>query len=172
LVISAVAGAALMVLTGCLSMEEAYQNIEWRTVFLIAGMLPLGIAMEQTGTASFVASHALDLMAAVGQLPLLAGLFLLTVAASQFMPNVVVVVLISPIAITTAFDMSLSPYPLVMVVAVAASVPFLSPISHPANALIMGPGGYSLNDYLKVGLPLMLVTLIVTLLVLPIFWPL
>jgi di/tricarboxylate transporter len=170
--IAAVAGAAIMVLTGCLQMEEAYRQIDWRAVFLIAGMLPLGIAMEQSGAAQFLAEGMVSVVGGMGTTALMAGLFILTSVASQFMPNPVVTVLMAPIAINTAVDLSLSPYALMMVVAIAASASFMSPVGHPANVLVMGPGGYRFSDYIKVGIPLTIVVLIVTLLVLPVFWPL
>ncbi len=169
--IAAVIGASLIVLTGCLSMEEAYREIDWRAVFLIAGMLPLGIAMDSTGTASLLANGVVTLMGNYGITALIAGLFVLTTMASQVMPNPVVTVLMAPIALTTAANLNLSPPAVIMVVAIGASASFLSPVGHPANVLIMGPGGYRFKDYTRVGLPLTLVVMVVTLLVLPIFWP-
>ena len=170
--IAAVAGAALMVLSGCLEMEEAYRQIDWRAVFLIAGMLPLGIAMEQSGTAQFLAEGMVTLVGGLGIQAFVIGLYLLTSIASQFMPNPVVTVLMAPIALNTASDLGLSPYALMMVIAIAASASFMSPVGHPANVLVMGPGGYRFMDYVRVGIPLTLVVLVVTLLVLPLFWPL
>ncbi len=169
--ITAVAGVVLMVLTGCLTMSEAYRAIEWKAVFLIAGMLPLGIAMDSSGAASFLATAMVDAMGGLGPLAVLAGLFLLAALASQVMPNPAVAVLLAPIAFNTANELGVSPYPLMMAVAVSASAAFMSPVGHSANVLIMGPGGYRFTDYAKVGLPLTLVVLAVTLLVLPVFWP-
>jgi di/tricarboxylate transporter len=169
--ISAVMGVALMVLTGSLTMDEAYRSIEWQAVFLIAGMLPLGIAMEQTGAAQFLAEGVISVTGSGNPLVVLAGLFLLAATASQIMPNAAVAVLLAPIAFNTANDIGVSPYPMLMGVAVAASAAFLSPVGHAVNVLVMGPGGYRFTDYLKVGIPLTLVTLIVTLLVLPQVWP-
>jgi di/tricarboxylate transporter len=102
----------------------------------------------------------------------MAGLFILTSLATQVMPNPAVAVLMAPIALSTAGDLGVSPYTLIMLVAIAASASFLSPVAHPANVLIMGPGGYRFADYLRVGIPLTIVTLLITLLVLPLFWPL
>jgi di/tricarboxylate transporter len=170
--IAGIAGATLMVITGCLPMDEAYRNIEWRAVFLIAGMLPLGIALEQSGTAQFLAEGMVNLVGDYGATALLAGLFILTSIASQFMPNPVVTVIMAPIALTTAADMSLNPYALMMVIAIAASAAFMSPVGHPANVLVMGPGGYRFGDYLKAGIPLTIVVLLVTLIVVPLVWPL
>jgi len=169
--IMVVVGVALMVITGCLTMDEAYRAIEWKAVFLIAGMIPLGIAMEKTGAASFVANWMVDLLGDLGPLVIMAGLYILTSLASQVMPNPAVAVLLAPIALNTAADLGVSPYPLAMTVAVAASAAFLSPVAHPANLLVMGPGGYRISDYIKVGLPLTLVVLVVVMLVMPIFWP-
>ncbi|NJN43821.1 MAG: hypothetical protein HC806_03160 [Anaerolineae bacterium] len=169
--IAAVVGGTLMVLAGCLNMNEAYRSIEWRAVFLIAGMLPLGIAMENSGAARFLAEGVVGLVGAYGPMAVAGGLFLLGVLTSQVMPNPVVTVLLAPIAIKTAGTMNVSPFALVMVVAVAASASFLSPVGHPANVLIMGPGGYRFRDFIRVGFPLTVVIMIVTLLLLPIFWP-
>jgi len=169
--IAALAGVVLMILTRCLTMEEAYRAIEWKAVFLIAGMLPLGIAMEQTGAASFLAEGMVGLVGGLGPLAVMAGLFLLAALASQVMPNPAVAVLLAPIALNTAGDLGLSPYPLMMAVAISASAAFLSPVGHSANVLVMGPGGYRFADYTKVGIPLTLVVLVVVLLVVPFFWP-
>lgn len=170
--VAAVSGAALMVLSGCLQMEEAYRNIQWNAVFLIAGMLPLGIAMEQSGAAQTIAEGMVNSLGALGPMALLAGLFVFTNLASQMIPNLVVVVLMAPIALTAAADLNLSPHALMMSIAVASAASFLSPVGHPVNVLVMGPGGYRVSDYLRVGLPLTLVVVLISLLVLPIVWPL
>jgi len=169
--ISAIIGVALMILTNCLTMEEAYRSINWKAIFLIAGMLPMGIAMEQTGAAQFLANGMVGLIGGLGPLAVMAGFFILAALTSQFMPNPAVAVLLAPIALSSASDLGVSPYPLMMAVAVSASAAFLSPVGHSANVLVMGPGGYRFSDYLKVGIPLTLVVLAVVLLVMPIFWP-
>jgi di/tricarboxylate transporter len=170
--IAAVAGATLMVLTGCLTMKEAYRFIEWEAVFLIAGMLPLGIAMQKSGAAHFLAEGMISTIGELGPLAVIAGLSILTALAAQIIPTAAVAVLMSPIALNTALDLGLSPYALMMTVALSASASFMSPVAHPANVLIMGPGGYRFTDYTKVGLPLTLVALMVVVLVLPLVWPL
>jgi len=169
--ITAVIGVILMVITGCLTMEEAYRSISWKAIFLIAGMLPLGIALERTGAAQYVAENMVALIGGFGPIAVTAGLFILAALASQVMPNPAVAVLLAPIAYNTAIDLGVSPYPLLMVVAISASAAFLSPVAHSSNILVMGPGGYRFADYLKLGIPLTLVVLIVSLLVLPLFWP-
>lgn len=169
--ISAIIGVTLMILTGCLTMEEAYRTINWKAIFLIAGMLPLGIAMERTGAAQFLANGMVGLIGGLGPLAVVAGFFILAALALQFMPNYAVAVLLAPIALRTASDLGISPYTLMMTVAVSASAAFLSPVGHSANVLVMGPGGYRFSDYIKVGLPLTLVVLAVVLLIMPVFWP-
>lgn len=170
--IAAIAGAVFMIMLGCLTMEEAYRYIEWKAVFLIAGMLPLGIAMEESGAARFLAEGVVLAVGQFGPLAVIAALFILTALTTQVIPSSVVAVLLAPIALNTANDLGISPYALMMTVAVSASASFLSPVGHPANVLIMGPGGYRFSDYIKVGVPLTAVVLGVTLLVLPVFWPL
>jgi di/tricarboxylate transporter len=169
--ISAVAGVALMILTGCLKMDEAYRLIEWKAIFLIAGMLPLGIALDQTGAARLIGDNVVALLGSAGPLAVSAGLFLLASLGSQIMPNPAVAVLLAPIALSTAADLGVSPHPLMMIVAVSSSAAFLSPVGHPANLLVMGPGGYRFSDYFKVGLPLTLLVMVIVLLILPVFWP-
>lgn len=168
--ITTIVGVALMILTGCLTMEEAYRSIEWNAIFLIAGMLPLGIAMDQTGAAQLLANGMITLIGGFGPISLLAGFFILAALASQFMPNPAVAVLLAPIALNTAADLSISPYPLMMTVAVSASAAFLSPVGHAANVLVMGPGGYKFSDYVRVGLPLTLLTMIIVLIIVPLVW--
>ncbi|MCG8607285.1 SLC13 family permease [bacterium] len=170
--IAAVVGATLIVLTGCMSMEEAYRSIEWRPIFLIAGMLPLGIAMQQTGAASLLAESMVAIAGPMGPWTVILGLYLITALATTIVPTAALVVLMAPIVIKTATDMGISPHAGMMAIAMAASASFTSPISHPANILVMGPGGYRFIDYVKLGAPLALVVLIVVMIVLPIFWPL
>ena len=170
--IAAVVGAALMVLCGCLTMEEAYRQIEWKAVFLIAGMLPLGTALDQTGAARMIAEGVVGLVGPFGPTAVMVGLVGLTFLATCFVPTAALVVLMAPIVLNTAAELGLSPYALLMAVAMAASASFMTPISHPANILVMGPGGYRFMDYIKVGGLLTLVILLIIVLVLPIFWPL
>ncbi len=169
--LSAILGATLMVLTRCLTMDEAYKFIEWRAVFLIAGMLPLGLAMQKSGAAQFLTEGVVSAVGGLGPYGVLAALYLTTALGAQVMPTSAVAILMAPIAFNTAVDLGLSPYSLLMAVALSASASFMSPVAHPANILIMGPGGYRFTDYMKVGLPLTLVCLAVVLVVLPLVWP-
>jgi di/tricarboxylate transporter len=170
--IAAVVGAALMVLAQCLTMEEAYRFIEWKAVFLIAGMLPLGTALDETGAAKYLAEGVVSMVGPFGPMAVLGGLVGLTFLATCFIPTAALVVIMAPIVLSASSDMGISPYALMMGIAMAASASFMTPISHPANILVMGPGGYRFVDYLKVGVPLTLVVFAVILLVLPYFWPL
>ena len=170
--IAAIVGAALMVLTGCLTMEEAYRQIEWKAVFLIAGLLPLGIALDNTGTAKLIAEGVVTFVGPFGPQAVMFGLVALTFLATCFVPTAALVVLMAPIVINTSSNMGLSPYAFMMAIAMAASASFMTPISHPANILVMGPGGYPFLDYFKIGGLLTLVILAIIVFILPLFWPL
>ena len=170
--IAAIVGAALMVLTGCLTMEEAYRQIEWKAVFLIAGLLPLGIALDKTGTARLIAEGVVAFVGPFGPQAVMLGLAALTFLATCFVPTAALVVLMAPIVMNTSINLGLSPYAFMMAIAMAASASFMTPISHPANILVMGPGGYRFLDYFKVGGLLTLVILAIIVFILPLFWPL
>jgi len=169
--IGAISGAALMVLTGCLTMEAAYRAIEWRSIFLIAGMLPLGTAMQQTGADLYLSGLLIELLGGFGPWPVILGLYLVTAIGTLMMPVAALVVLMSPIAISASVEMGIAPQTAMMALAMAAAS-FMSPISHPSNLLVMGPGGYRFRDYIKLGVPVALVVMAATFLVLPVFWPL
>ena len=170
--IAAVIGGTVMVLTRCLNMEQAYRAIDWRAIFLIAGMLPLGAAMQDSGAATFLASKVMELLGDAGPWPVIMGLYILTAMATMIIPTAALIVLMSPIVLSAMSDMGLQPETAMMAVAVAASASFTSPISHPANILVMGPGGYRFVDYLKVGVPLTIVVFITAMILMPILWPL
>jgi len=170
--IAAVVGGSIMVLSGCLTMEQAYRAIDWRAIFLIAGMLPLGTAMQDTGAASYLADQVMLLLGDAGPWPVIAGLYVLTAMARMIIPTAALVVLMSPIVLSAMSDMGLAPETAMMAIAMAASASFTSPISHPANILVMGPGGYRFVDYIKVGVPLTIVVFITVMVFLPILWPL
>jgi di/tricarboxylate transporter len=170
--IAAVVGGALMVLGRCLTMQEAYRYIEWKAVFLIAGMFPLGTALDQSGAAKFLAEGMVAIVGPFGPSAVMLGILVLTFAATCFIPTAALVVLMAPIVLNTSSQMGISPQALMMAMAVAASASFTTPISHPANILVMGPGGYRFVDFLKVGGLLTLLTLLLVMIALPFFWPL
>lgn len=170
--IAAVTGVVLMVLTGCLKMEEAYRSIDWRAVFLIAGMLSLGTALQKTGAAGMMAEGVVIAFGRFGIWGIIGGLYLLTAVLTIAIHPAALVVIMSPVALEAASVYGISPQAMMMAVAISASAVFMSPVSHPANLLMMGPGGYRFSDYLKAGVPLTLIVMAVTLLLLPLVWPL
>lgn len=170
--IAAVTGSALMVLTGVLNMEDAYRYIDWKSVFLIAGMFPLGIAMQNSGAADALAQYVVTAVGIYGPSAIIAALFLLTSLLTQIMPNPAAAVLMIPIAIGTAAQVDLSPVSFAMVVALGASSSYLTPIGHPANSLVMGPGGYRFADYARSGLLILVTVLLISVFLLPYVWPL
>jgi di/tricarboxylate transporter len=167
-----VTGAVAMVLSGCLTMDEAYQSIEWRSIFLIAGMLPLGLAMENTGTARFLADQVVGVLGPYGPLAVLAGIYILASLITEPMSNAAATVLIVPIAIDVALGLGAAPQPFVLATVIGASTSFLTPVGHQANVLVFGPGGYRFLDYTRVGWLLNLVIFAVTMIFLPLLWPL
>ncbi len=169
--IAAIAGASLMVLTSCLSMDEAYRAIEWRAVFLIATMLPMGAAMLQTGAAALLAGAVVEAVGPWGPTAILAGITALTLIVNQFIPSAANAVVMTPIALATAAGLGVSPYPFVMGIAYAAAASFMTPVSHPANVLVMSPGGYRFTDYILNGLPLSLIVLAASVALLPLVFP-
>ena len=166
-----VLGSVLMVLTGCLSMDEAYKSIDWRTVFLVGGMLSLGIAMENSGTAQYLADIMLNGLGGYGAIGLLAGTYILSALITQPMSNAAAVVLIVPIALSTAFSIGANHLTFTLAVVIGASTSFLSPVGHKANVLVFGPGGYRFFDYTKVGFILTILLFIVSMIFLPILFP-
>jgi di/tricarboxylate transporter len=168
---AALTGAALMVLAGCVTMDEAYRAIEWRVVFLIAGMLPLGAAVAHTGAAEAAAEGVVGLVGGLGPRWAVAALFAVTAVGNQVVPPVALVVLMAPVALSTAAALDISPQLLMMTVAIASSASFASPLSHPAHLLVMGPGGYRFMDYVKIGAPLVVIAFIVAVAVLPLLFP-
>ena len=165
-------GAVLMVLTGVLTMDEAYDSIQWKSVFLIAGMLPMGIAMQNSGTALFLAENIVKLVGNWGTEAVMMGIFLMTALTTEVMSNAAATVLVTPIAIDAARNLGANPQTFVMAVVIAAATSFLMPIGHQANVLVFGPGGYKFGDYTKVGVWLNIIIFIVVLIFLPLIWPL
>jgi di/tricarboxylate transporter len=167
-----VIAAVIMILTGCLSIEEAHESIDWRTVFLVAGMLPLGMAMEATGTAQYLADIMVGALGDYGAMALLAGIYMLAALITQAMSNAAAIVLIVPIALDTALGLGANHITFTMAAVIGAATSFLSPVGHKANVLVFGPGGYRFSDYARVGALLTVALLIVSMIFLPLFWPL
>jgi di/tricarboxylate transporter len=166
------AGALTMVLVGVLTMDQVYGAIEWRSIFLVAGLLPLGLAMTQSGAAALLADRLVIWLNPYGPTALLAGLVLLTVLFTQLINGAAVVGIMAPIAIEAGQAAGIDPRSLAMGVALACSLAFVTPLGHAVNVLVMGPAGYRFSDYFKVGLPLTALLLVVLVALLPVFWPL
>ncbi len=169
--VAAFTAATLVVLLGALTMEEAYRAIEWRAIFLVAAVLPVGMAMERTGAALLMASTVTEWAGPLGPHAVLAALIILSSLLSQGLDGAPAVVLLTPVALGIAEELSLSPYPIMMGISLAASAAFMTPFSHKANLLVMGAGGYRAMDYLRVGTPLTIVLLGLMVLLVPIFFP-
>ncbi len=165
-------GALAMILSGVITMDEAYQAVEWRSVFLVAGMLPLGTAMTKTGAADLITHGLLTVLGGAGPLALLAGLVALAILLTQAMNGAAVAAVVAPIALQTAQRIGADPRAFAMGVAIATSVAFLTPLGSPVNVLVMGPGGYRFRDYFRAGLPLTLLIYLLLLGLLPLVWPL
>ncbi len=168
---AAFTAASLAILSGALSMREAYRVIEWKAIFLVAAVLPAGAAMESSGAAAFLAGSVTDLAGPLGPYAVLAALVALSSLLSQGLDGAPAVVLLSPVVLETAIKLDLSPYPLMMGVALAASAAFMTPFSHKANLLVMGIGGYRSKDFLRVGTPLTIILLALVVVMVPMLIP-
>ena len=160
-----------LVAGGCVSAEEAYRSVQWPTVILIAGMLPLAAAFESAGGATLLADSLIASLGSFGALPLLVSVYLASVIATTFLSNTTSAVLLAPLALQVALLAGLSPVPFLVAVAIGASSSFLSPVSSPVSALVLGPGRYRFADFVKVGAPLQLVLAVVTLALIPLLFP-
>lgn len=170
-VVASLIAAVVMVLGGCLSMKQVYNSVGWQSVVLIAAMIPLSVALEITGGVELIANSLVNTLGTIDPLALMAGVFLLTSMFSQMINNTATAVLMAPIVLQASQVSGLSPYPLLIAVSVSASTAFLTPIGTTTNLMVMTPGGYSFNDYMKIGAPLILLFLLVSLLLVPMIWP-
>ncbi|HZQ05935.1 MAG TPA: SLC13 family permease [Anaerolineae bacterium] len=164
------AGGLAAVLVGALTMDEAYQAIEWRVIFLIAGMLPAGVAMTKTGAALWIADGIVNLIGSMGPLVVLLALMLITMLLTQVMTGQATITILAPIALTTAQVIGGNAFTFVLGTALASSMAFLTPLGHPVNVFVMGPGGYKFNDFARVGLLLVILLLILFGILLPLIY--
>ena len=170
--VAAVAGAMLAVITGCISEKEAYNAIDWTTIFLFAGTLSLATALDQTGAGKMVANAVIGLVGeSTSPYVLMTACFILSAGLTQFMSNTASCALLAPIGLHIAAGMGASPHAILMTIGIAASAAFATPIATPPNTLVLGPGGLKFVDYVKIGLPLLLITYIGCLLIIPRVWP-
>lgn len=165
-------GALAMMLTGILTTQQAYQSISWKTVFLVAGMLPMGIALTKTNAAAMMANWVVATLGTFGAIGLLAGLILLTILLVQAVSGAVVAAVLAPVAVNIATQTGANPRSLAMGVAIATSMAFITPLGHAVNILVMSPGGYSFRDYMKIGLPLTVILFVVMMIFMSLFWSL
>ena len=169
---AAVTGAILCVITGCLKEKEAYAGIDWVTIFLFAGMLSVATAMDKTGAGKLIADTVVGMMGAnPNPYVLTTVLFLISNILTQFMSNTASAALLAPIGISIAQSIGVDPKPVLMALGIAASCAFATPMATPPNTLVLGPGGFSFNDYVKVGVPMCLISWIACVIIIPIFWP-
>jgi di/tricarboxylate transporter len=165
-------GALTMVLIRIITTEQAYSAIGWKSVFLVAGMLPMGEALSKTNAAGYAAEGLNTFLGGYGPYVLMAALFIVTTIATQMINGAVTAAIIGPVTVQLAHQTGVDPRPLIMAVAMACSMAFITPLSHAVNVLVMSPGGYNFRDYMKIGIPLAAILFVVVMAVLPIFWPL
>ncbi len=170
--VAAMLAGLLMILTGCLTIDDAYQAVDWKSIVLIAGMLPMATALEKVGLVSMVADGLTASMGGLSPLVIMGSLFIVTSLFTQVLSNTATAVLIAPVALAAATNLGLRPHAFLMTVAIAASMAFATPVASPVNTLVMGAGNYSFRDFMKVGLPMILLMMVVSLLLLPVLWPL
>ena len=170
--IAAIIGAMIAVLTGCLKEKQAYHSIDWVTIFLFAGMMPIATAMQTSGAGKLIADVFVGMLGgAPSPMFVTAGLFTLSAGLTQFMSNTASTALLAPIGISIAKGIGASPHAVLMAIAVAASCAFATPVGTPPNTLVLGPGGYKFMDYVKCGTGLVILCAIVSIIIIPMVWP-
>lgn len=168
---TALIAAFLMITTGCLNIKDAYNSLDWKSIILIAGMLPMATALQKVGLVELGTDWFARILEGCGNIPTMAALFMVTSLFTQVISNTATTVLIAPLALSLALHLGYQPQAFLMVVAIAASAAYISPVSS-VNTLVMGSGNYRFKDYLKAGIPLILITMIISVLLLPLLWPL
>jgi len=169
-VVAGVTCACAMVILGVITISQAYKGIDWNTLILLGGMIPLSTALTQSGAADLMAEHLLALVGDAGPRALLAGLFVLTLVLGQLISNTATALIIAPIAVAASNEYGISATPVLMSIAVAAAASFFTPVATPPNVMVMGPGGYRFGDYWKLGLPCALWFFVVAIFLVPVFW--
>ena len=169
--ITALFGAVAITLAGCLEADEVYDAIDWRIIILLAGLLPLGIAMSQSGAAEFIVANTLGLVSGFGPLVVLAVLYLMALLLTEFMSNAAAAVILTPIGMSTANMLGVDATPFLIAVTFAASTSFATPVGYQTNTMVYSAGGYKFTDFIKVGLPLNMIFWVLGVIFIPVFWP-
>jgi di/tricarboxylate transporter len=169
---AALIGCLLMGVLGCINPNSAYRSIDWKTLVLIVGMLPFSLALERTGGVELASKALITLTNDASTYGVLACLFVITAVLGLFISNTATAVLMAPVALAVAKDLKASPYPFAMIVALAASTAFMTPVSSPVNTLVVTPGNYSFGDFVRIGTPFSLVVLVVCVILVPWLLPL
>jgi di/tricarboxylate transporter len=157
---------------GCVDLRSAYGSINWKTLVLIVGMLPFSTALQKTGGVDLAANALMSVIGGAGAHVVLACLFAITALLGMFISNTATAVLMAPVSLAIAKDLQVSPYPFAMIVALAASTAFMTPVSSPVNTLVVGPGNYTFGDFVRVGTPFSLIVLVVCVIMVPWLLPL
>jgi di/tricarboxylate transporter len=161
---AALIACLLMGVFGCIGLDSAYRSVHWKSIVLIVGMLPFSIALQKTGAVDLAADGLMALTAGAGSLVVLGSLFAITALLGLFISNTATAVLMAPVALAIAHELRASPYPFAMIVALAASTAFMTPISSPVNTLVVGPGNYAFGDFVRIGVPFSVLVMIVSVL--------
>ncbi len=169
---AALLGCLLMGALGCVDLNSAYRSIDWKTIVLIVGMLPFSLALKRTGGVELASDALMALTSGAGTYGVLACLFAVTALLGMFISNTATAVLMAPVAIAVAVELKASPYPFAMIVALAASAAFMTPVSSPVNTLVVTPGNYTFGDFLRVGVPFAAVVMVVCVVLVPWLLPL
>ena len=170
ILVTALLGCLALLLTRVLRLDEAYQAINWQVIFLLAGILPLGIAMQTSGAAGFIAERAVGMVGDMGPVAVLAVIYLMTSVMTDTMSNAAAAVLLAPIAISTAEQMGVDPRPFLMAITFAASTGFSTPVGYQTNTMIYNAGGYKYTDFLRTGVPLSITFWILSVIFIPRLW--
>ena len=170
-VVAALLAAGAMILSRVVSAQDVYRKVSWSTVFMVAGMFPMSIAIQESGAGAMIAEALVNAVGDAGPTALLAGLSVITLLFGQLISNTATALVMIPIALAAADQLGVSGRPVLMAVCVAASAAFLTPVATPANMMVMGPGGYRFGDYWKLGLPLMVLFFVASVFLVPVIWP-
>jgi di/tricarboxylate transporter len=160
-----------MILSGVVTLPQAYRSISWTTVILVGALIPLSKAVEETGAAEGIAEVVVSIVGDSGPHALLLAIFVLTAVFGQLISNMATALIVIPIAVTAANEIGVSARPVLMTLTIAAAAAFLTPVATPANLMVMGPGGYEFRDYWKLGLPMLILFGVVAVFLVPVFWP-